>query len=478
MNESDDGSDDGRRDGRSSKASMSKLTTRPLARNWAMTRLGVGTGARIAAHSVGNLFRSDEGRKTSDSTFYRAEAEKLAEALGSLKGSVMKAGQMLSLYAQYFLPPEAVQVLAGLQDDTAPVDWSVIEPVLRRALGRERLAELEIDETPLAAASLGQAHRARRRSDGAELVLKVQYPGVADAIESDITTLSRLLGMTRLAPRGLDLTPVFNEVREMLHREVDYAHEARFTQEFAERLSGDPRFVVPTIYPEYSTDMLLTMSYESGLSIRAPEVDALPQARRNDLAAAFMELFLTEFFDWGMVQTDPHFGNYRIRLQPGQPPKLVLLDFGATRVFGRGFIDGYRRILSGALIGPREELYEGARQIGLMSERFPPQVMEAFAELIELIMEPFREAGEPGARPQLMNADGAYRFADSDLLPRAAQKAARNSLSRYFRVPPREIVFLHRRLAGAFMACGALRAELAARPLLLQFLQSGAASEE
>lgn len=457
-------------DDKPKRASMDRLTTNPMARNWAMTRLGVGTGARFAAHSFGNFFRGADGRRDADRTFYREEAEKLADALGNLKGSVMKAGQMLSLYAQYFLPPEAVEVLSGLQDDTAPVSWSVLEPVLERSLGAHRLAELEIDREPLAAASLGQVHRARRKSDGAELVLKVQYPGVGDAIESDVRTLRRLLGMTRLAPKGLDLEPLFNEVREMLHREVDYASEARYTKEYGRRLAEDERFIVPQLYEEYCADMVLALSYESGVSVRHESVTALPQEQRNDLGYAFMELFLREFFSWGMVQTDPHFGNYRIRIEEGASPRIVLLDFGATRVFGRGFIDGYRRLLSGALFGPREDIFEGATQIGLMDKGHPQNVLDAFAELVELIMEPFRQPDEPGARTELLTADKAYRFGDSDLLPRAAQKAARNSLSRWFRVPPREIVFLHRRLAGTFMACGVLDAQLRGRGLLMHAL--------
>lgn len=452
------------------RASMDRLTTRPAARNWAMTRLGMGTGARFAAHSVSNLFRDKAGREDASRAFYRAEAETMADALGNLKGSVMKAGQMLSLYAQYFLPPEAVDVLAGLQDDTAPVSWSVIEPVLEHGLGRARMAELDIDREPLAAASLGQAHRARIKADGTELVLKIQYPGVGDAIESDVRTLKRVISMTRLAPKGLDLEPVFNEVREMLHREVDYASEARYTKEYRRRLTGDDRYAVPEVFDDYSTDMILALSYEPGLPVKHKDVAALDQAERNGLGYAFMELFLREFFSWGMVQTDPHFGNYRIRLRDGESPQIVLLDFGATRIFGRGFIDGYRRILSGGIFGPRSDIFEGAEAIGLMESKHPQQVLDAFAELIELVMEPFRNADDPLARSELLNAEGGYRFADSDLLPRAAQKAARNSLSRWFRVPPREIVFLHRRLAGTFMACGALGAELKGRRMLMDAL--------
>ena len=115
---------------------MGPLKTSPWERNVALTKMGVSAGASIAVHEFANLFRGKDSKSKSDRTFYAAQARKLADELGRLKGSVMKVGQMLSLYGQYFLPPEAVDVLSGLQDDTPAVDWSAVEPVLKRALGR------------------------------------------------------------------------------------------------------------------------------------------------------------------------------------------------------------------------------------------------------------------------------------------------------------------------------------------------------
>lgn len=442
-------------DRRKPKPSMGQLRTKPMSRNWALARLGMGAGARIAMHSVGNLFRNPEDREAGDSAFYRDQAQILADELGQLKGSVMKAGQMLSLYGQYFLPPEAVEVLTGLQDDTPPVDWSVIEPVIRRALGR-RMSELDIDREPLAAASLGQVHRARRIEDDAELVLKVQYPGVADAIESDIKSLQRLIMMTRMAPSGLSMDPVFAEVREMLHREVDYVLERRFTEDYAQRLSDDPRFVVPATFGDYCSDQVLATAYQPGLHVKHAQVQALSQERRNDLALAFLELFFREFFQWQTVQSDPHFGNYRLRIGDDGPDQWILLDFGATRVFGQGFVQDYSEMLWGALYDQPDRIRAGAEAIGLMMGNFPEAVQQSFVELWELVIEPFK-------------GDEPYDWGDSDLPQRVTNKIARAALSRYFRVPPREIVFLHRRLAGVFIMLATLRAQISARELLTRF---------
>lgn len=452
------------------KPGMAHLKTGALERNIALTKLGFGAGTKIVAHSIANLFRGEVSRSQSDRDFYKRQAEILRDELGQLKGSVMKAGQMLSLYGQYFLPEEAVTVLSQLQDDTPAVHWKVVGPVLERALGRARLSELEVDEHPLAAASLGQAHRARRKRDGLELVVKIQYPGVADAIESDIKTLSRLIAMTRMAPKGLDLNPIFAELREMLHREVDYAAERSFTETFAQKLAHDPRFVVPRVLTEYSSDQVLTTTYEHGHHVKDPKVQALSLERRSALGKAFVEVFVSELFRWNMVQTDPHFGNYRIRPEADGQDRVVLLDFGATRVFGRGFVDNYASIVRGGVQRDREQIIKGACGIGLMSADFPRNVLEAFCDMCEMITEPFA-GDEPGRVPaQLLNERGEYKWYESDLPMRAGQLAAKNAFSKYFRVPPREIVFLHRRLSGVFIMLATLRAELNARPLLMDVL--------
>ena len=377
---------------------------------------------------------------------------------------------MLSLYGQYFLPEEAVTVLSQLQDDTPAVSWRVVGPVLEHALGRARLAELEVNEVPMAAASLGQAHRARRKRDGLELVVKIQYPGVADAIESDIRTLSRLITMSRMAPKGLDLTSVFAELREMLHREVDYGAEASFTETFAARLADDRRFAVPRVLNEYSSDQVLTTTYEHGHHVKDAAVQELSQERRNRLGHAFVQVFVTELFRWNMVQTDPHFGNYRIRPDDDGQDRIVLLDFGATRVFGRGFVDNYASIVRGGVDRDHEQILRGACGIGLMSPHFPRPVLDAFCLMCEMITEPFA-GNDPGRVPaRLLNARGEYKWGESDLPMRASQVAARNAFSKHFRVPPREIVFLHRRLGGVFIMLATLDVELNARAALFRTL--------
>src|SRR5699024_367936 len=319
-----------------------------LDRNLAMARMSIMAGTQFAGHTVRNLLRDDEQRDRHNRSFYIKQAQYIAAELGQLKGSVMKVGQMLSVYGQYFMPPEVTQVLATLQDDSPPVAWSELAPVLVQQLGRERLRELQIDPVPLASASLGQVHRARRKADGRELCIKIRYPGLIDAIDSDIRTLTRIVRMARIVPRGVELGSIMDEVRDMIRHEMDYERELRLTREFATRLAGDERYVVPEVFPQYSTDQVLVTSYEPARHVHSDAVQNLSQARRNSLAEHALELFFREFFDWGLVQTDPHFGNYKVRIGDDGNDQLVLLDFGATRRFESRFLGAYCDLVAGA----------------------------------------------------------------------------------------------------------------------------------
>ncbi len=455
----------------SEDTTLKKLKTSPFDRNLAMAKVGVVTGTQVLGHELGNLFRGKAGREDRDREFYTRQAGYLADELGKLKGSVMKVGQMLSLYGQYFMPPEAVNVLAGLQDNTPPVDWEVVYPIVQQQLGPRRLAELEIEPRPLASASLGQVHVAWRKSDRRKMVLKIQYPGVGDAIDSDVRTLSRLMSMAKIMPKGISLAPIMEEVREMLHQEVDYGRELTMTQTYYERLKDDPRYVVPEVIEEYCSDLILAFSYEEALHVKSEEVQALPQARRDRIAANALELFFTEFFGWGLVQTDPHFGNFKVRIDPqGENDQLVLMDFGATRVFSRPFRNHYYNIVAGAYADDVEQMLAGAEGIGLMRTHFSENVRSAFVEVCRLIIEPFCQVCDERPPAEWLTEDGGYRWGRTDLPTRVAAAVSKAAMSRYFRVPPREIVFLHRRLVGVFVLLAVLDATIDGRQVLARYV--------
>lgn len=453
----------------SDKTVLQHVQSGALMRGLGLAATGMRMSARLGSYSLESLFATGDQRRERRRRMLVEQARLLVDELGRLKGSVMKVGQLLALYGEYFLlTPEVVDILRTLQNDSPPLAWPALEPVLRAELGEARLAELDIDPEPLAAASLGQVHRARRRSDGRELCVKIQYPGVAESVDSDLDTASMLLMFSRLLPTGLNPQDLLAEVREMLHREVDYRQELAAVQRFRELLAGDDRYRVPEPFPDYSTRRVLALSYEPGLLVEGPEVRALSQSRRNRLGAAALELFLREFFAWGLVQTDPHFGNYRVQSGPSQDEdRLVLLDFGAARHFSDAFLGAYHEMVRGAFWKDRERLRRAAVELNFLPASASASAVDGLAEMCGLIVEPFEAPDAEGPARNWRNDNGEYRWGASDLPKRVALAASRAGLSASFRVPPKEFLFLHRKLGGVFVFLAELNAELDARPLLL-----------
>lgn len=436
---------------------LTKLKESAFSRGMALAKVSMSAGARAAGHAVGNLFAAEADKPDRFRALLMSQVELLTRELGQLKGSLMKVGQMLSMYGEHFLPPEVNALLKSLQNQAPPLAWTQIEKALKRQFTTEQLAALEINPEPLASASLGQVHAATIKASGRKLALKIQYPGVDQAIEGDLKALRSLLSFSKLIPKGPAFDELFREVRQMLHQEVDYARELELTQEFRELLAGDERYVVPEVFSEFSNSRVLATSFEAGIPVDSPEVLALPQERRDGIARAAMELYFSELFVFGMMQTDPHFGNYRVRLgEGGAPDKLVCLDFGAVRKFPQTFRKPYYRMVRGAYAGDRSELWDGARALGFIEEGDSPQLLDTFAELCLLICEPF--------------ATHDYDWAKSDLPNRVAAKGAQMAFAFKLRPPPREIVFLDRKMGGIYVFMSVLGARFDAKASLEKYL--------
>ena len=465
---------------RRSGKSVSRIKTGSFERRLSLTRAGLYAGTRMASHMATNWFTNREKREKKHRAMLSSQAQFLVEELGQLKGSVVKIGQVMALYGEHFLPEEVTEALHTLEDQTTALEWSSIEWVLKRELGADRLAELEVDPEPIGAASLGQVHRAVRRSDGLELVLKVQYPGVADAVDSDLNAVAQLLKIARLVSFGPEFNDWLEEVREMMHREVDYRLEARTTEKFRTMLASDPRFIVPRVLQEFSTAHVIASTYEHGHSVSSGPVRELPLERRSALGEAALELFFRELFVWGEIQTDPNFGNYRIRIagEEGEDPgydRIVLLDFGAVQSYTDEFLDPVRQMIRASYENDLEAVIDGGVQLRFMSRDWPPEVLETFGAVCMSVLEPL--APDHGTWPEYaVNADGEYRWKQSDLPSRVARQAARSAISRYFRVPPKEFVFLNRKLIGVYTFIAVLHSEFNGEPLLRKYLYGEDAS--
>lgn len=438
------------------KKPLKKLRTGALSRSFTLARLGLGAGARAAGSALGGIFDSELAAQARKKAHWIGQAGRFAAELGELKGSLMKAGQILSIYGEHFFPPEVNELLRTLQSDSPPVDFAEIRKVLTRSLGAEKLALLEIEEAPTGAASLGQVHRARVRATGEVLALKVQYPGVERAIDGDVKALKRVLALADFFPKIPATEELFEEVRAMLKREVNYPLEEKMLAFYGEKVAGDRRYVVPRSYPEFSGKRVLAMGFEEGAKIDGAEVAALPQGRRDALAISVLDLYFKELFRWGRVQTDPHFGNFRVRIA-NSSDQLVMYDFGAIRDLTKKFTDPYRRMLRGTFHDDRATFENAAVELGVLAPGDPSELKDLFYALCRMITEPFLP-------PQ------PYDWSATEL-PQRLSKAGWEMVRKFpLRTPPRELVFLDRKMAGNFTLLAKLRARIDGRALLESYL--------
>lgn len=426
---------------------LTKIKSSVFARSLSLAKLGLNAGIKYTSHKLTN---------SSVDSFLVSQASVLTKEFGELKGSIMKAGQMLSMYGEHFFPPEAVKTLKSLQSDSPAVEWPLMLRHLENYLDPSLLAELSIDPEAIGIASMGQVHLATGKKTGQKIALKIQYPDLEKAIDSDVAALRKILSLTKILPAGLDLTNVFEEIRTMLHQELDYEHEAQQTLHYRKLLLNDERFVVPEVILKYSNSKVLATGFVEGLRPDHLLVQSLSEKRRNRLSENFIDLYFREIFEWNFVQTDPHLGNYKVQIDSHGEDRLVLFDFGATKKFESVFITSYRRMIKGAILENPEIFFSGAKGLGFVIDGDKPEYIRAFQDFCYETVEPFKGAG-------------AYDWKKNDL----PNRIVRNALQfRHFdlRSPPRDILFLDRKTAGVFTFLSVLGANINARKIIDPYL--------
>jgi predicted unusual protein kinase regulating ubiquinone biosynthesis (AarF/ABC1/UbiB family) len=409
---------------------LKALKTGIISRNLALAKMATKLGKDLYLSKKGDL--SD---KVLESIFKRGDL--LKNELGELKGSFLKAGQMLSMYSQDLLPKEFSNLLTELQNQTSYLDFEII----KKQIPKNILNELTIDPQAMAAASIGQVHKAIT-PDKQTIVLKVQYKNVEKLIDTDLWILKKILFLLKVVPKSYNFDEVFSEIKKMLLSEMDYEREARNTMRFKQ--VAEPNYYVPKVYEQFSSKKVLALEF-----IDAPSVDEyLLTATDQDktrLAKEFFTLFLKEIYEWKILQSDAHAGNYFIK-----DGKWVLIDFGATKDIND---DLYMNVIDSIIMRDREKLFKTLADDGAIDMENTD--LEYFWDYIELISTPLQP--------------GLYNWGESDILKQVMNKVKELQSKIKFNRLPHQNIFIDRKISGVYFMLTKIRMPLDLNALFKDF---------
>ncbi|MBT3069079.1 AarF/ABC1/UbiB kinase family protein [Rhodoferax sp. U11-2br] len=394
----------------------------------------------------------------SDLLLTPANAIKVTHQLAQLRGAAMKVGQLLSMDAGDMLPPELAEILGRLRSEGHHMPQSQLNAALNAHWGsgwQQRFETFLFQ--PIAAASIGQVHRATTK-DGRELAIKIQYPGVRRSIDSDVDNVASLMRLSGVLPKTLNIAPMLLEAKRQLHQEADYQREGQYLQRFAELLADSPEFLVPKLHADFTTQSVLAMDFVDGVPIESL-VDA-PQEERDRLMTLLIGLLFRELFEFALMQTDPNFANYRYNTHTKQ---LILLDFGATRVFPPEMAPAYRQLMQAGLAGDRAGARQAMINIGFFDEQTLQRHQDAVVNIFELSLEPLIENGDY----DFGNTDVALRLRDAGM--------AIGEQRDFWHIPPMDTLFLQRKFGGVYMLASRLKARVNVRALMEKYLSTSAA---
>ncbi len=437
-----------------------------MARDGLGGRLGRGarlarTGARGALGLAGANVRRLAGDDTAQDIAHEELAARLAEVLGEMKGAAMKVGQLLS-FVDLDLPDEVRSVyheaLAGLRDQAPPMDPDKIERVIAEDFGEPATAVFaEWNREPLAAASIGQVHEARLH-DGRRVAVKVQYPGVADAVRADLRNAETFAPIGRLIAPNQEIGPVLDEIRDRVEDELDYRREAQYQGAFASRYAGHPFIVVPGVVTELCRDRVLVSDLVEGRRFDDVVRDG-DEALHQRVGEIIFRYAFGSIGRFRLFNGDPHPGNYLV-LGDG---RVAFLDYGSVKMFT---VERHQqlRAIDDAIIQD-----DRAAFLGLMRDlRFVPPGVDVDEDML---YEWFRSYSRPTAadQPFTFTPQYAAEVLGTVTDPRSEQANMLRRLNL-----PGDFVLLNRIQWGLNSILGQLRASNDWRGIRNEYVADGA----
>ena len=359
-------------------------------RNSKLARLGARVGLAHAGTSARKVFASAERKEELSRARELKTAQQVATELGNMKGALMKLGQMAS-YLDDGLPEPMRRALAQLQSQAPPMAIELVHEVLLADLGKP-VSELfvEFDDEPIAAASIGQVHRAILRTPEGDraVAVKVQYPGVAEAIDADIRTADLLGTLLAFGFKSLNPEDMVAEIKDRLREELDYSLEAQNQQTFADFYRGHPFIHVPEVLHNYSTSRVLITELVSGSSFA--EVLEWTQQERNDVGEAIFRFVFRSLYRFRAFNGDPHPGNYIFH----KDGRVTFLDFGLIKHFTVEEMQMFQGMVKAAVLDHDMEEYRRIIEDAGMLQLDAPFTTEEAGDYFAHFYAPVRESHE------------------------------------------------------------------------------------